>query len=411
MPTQSKLENTWKEQKVVADDGSAQDWFGSAVAVCGDWAFIGAKNKTVGSNASQGVVYVFKKIQGTWVQTQKLTASDGQAVDQFGSTIAVSNGIVLIAAPFAKIGTNTWQGAVYVFTPSRSSPSSTAPWVQRKKLVAARGTAFLTFGTSLAMNAEYALIGAGGTYSAGQQIPRTVYVFRRDKATTAASENWTEKQLLENPRPQDPGNFFGGSLTLSKDLALIGARTSTINDNPGQGLAYVYARSGAGWKLTDTLMASDGAPRDNFGSSVALYENSALVGAQGVFTVGSSGGAVYQFQPSGSGWQQTQKFSATPGSALSLFGAAMSASNEGALLIGAYATNNYRGAAYLFNIRKDTWLQRKELLANDGVAGNVFGYYTALDGETILVGSYTAQVNDNLKQGAAYFYRIPKNLP
>src|SRR5690349_8029345 len=102
MPTQSKLENTWREQKVVANDGSAQDWFGSAVAVCGDWAFIGAKNKTVGNNASQGVVYVFKKIQGTWVQTQKLTANDGQAVDQFGSTIAVSNGVVLIAAPFAK---------------------------------------------------------------------------------------------------------------------------------------------------------------------------------------------------------------------------------------------------------------------------------------------------------------------
>ena len=136
-----------------------------------------------------------------------------------------------------------------------------------------------------------------------------------------------------------------------------------------------------------------------------------MVGAQGVFTVGPSGGAVYQFEQSRGEWKQTQKFSATPGVSLSLFGADMDVSKNGTLLVGAYATSNYSGAAYFFNFRNGTWMQRVKLTASDSSAGSVFGYYAALDENTILIGAYTAQVGSNSKQGAAYFYTIPRNLP
>lgn len=136
-----------------------------------------------------------------------------------------------------------------------------------------------------------------------------------------------------------------------------------------------------------------------------------LVGAHGATVDGNlSQGAVYRFNFRRGNWEQTQKILAKDGTAINLFGASVSLS-ENRLLVGAYAVDNYRGAAYMFAMKGGTWQLMKTLRASDGVSGDVFGYYSTLSTTDALVGAYAATINGNQKQGAAYFYALPQIGP
>ncbi len=391
----------WNEQKVVADDGTPEAWFGSAVAIAGNIALVGAKNASVNGQQSQGAVYVFRKTSGVWTQVQKLVASDGAAGDQFGSAVALFGSTAIITAPLASIDDKIWQGAAYVFT-----CTDTFAWSQRQQLLAKGGAAFDTFGVSVAMDAKHAFIGSGGSTHAGQQIPRRVHIYRQGSRGT--STHWTGIQLFDSPLPDDPTSSFGASLAVSGDLAVIGARAANVDGKVGQGMIFVCGHSGKRWRMTDKLTASDGAARDNFGVSVAVHENTILAGAPGATIDGNvSQGAAYVLRKARHEWKQQQKLTASAGPGLGLFGASVSLTSNTAL-VGAYAANNYRGAAFLFRKQGRAWVGTDKFTASDGAPGDVFGYYSALDRRTTaLVGAYTAKVNGNAKQGAAYFLTAP----
>jgi hypothetical protein len=78
--------------------------------------------------------------------------------------------------------------------------------------------------------------------------------------------------------------------------------------------------------------------------------------------------------------------------------------DKATILVGAYAAQNYRGAAYVFDRTPGDWVQSGKLQASDGVAGNVYGYYSVIQAKTALVGAYTATVDGAAKRGAAYFH-------
>ena len=391
----------WKEQKVTAGDGGPEDWFGTNAAISGDIALIAAKNAIVDGKRGQGAVYVFMRSNGVWKQTQKIVAKDGGPSDQFGNSIRLAGSTAFIAAPIATIDGILWQGAVYVFTLSRNR------WIQRQKIVLSEPRAFDTFGISVTLTENQALIGSGGARNTAQQtVPRKVHVFKRVRSSQF-KDIWIETQVLENPNPEDENNMFGASLIMSETFALVGARAASINNNVGQGAVYVYSKSGDSWSLSKMLTANDGAANDGFGVSLALYDNAALVGASGVQITGPSEGAVYEFGYSGGIWKQTQKFIPSDSAPLSLFGASLSLWENRQLLVGSYAADAHRGSAYVFRNQRGHWTQVKKLTASDRAPGDVFGYYTALAADTALVGAYTAQIGGNSKQGAAYFYTAP----
>lgn len=382
----------WLEQKVTAIDGTPEAWFGSAVAISGDTALVGAFNSIVDGKPGQGAVYAFRKVGDAWQQVQKLVADDGAASDQFGRAIAINGNMAIITAPLATIEGDIWRGAAYVFVRSGSR------WEQRLKLVDANGGPFDTFGTCIAFDADYALIGSGGASQGGEYIDRAVHVFRHDPKSKAFT--WAQHQKLETQDPDDPTSSFGASVALDGKTALIGARAKNV----GQGMVYVYAETAGSWSLVDKLGASDGAPRANFGVSLALENGHAFIGAPGATINGNiSQGATYVFQQGSTGWKEIQKVVDPDGTAICLFGASVNVS-FGRLLVGGYATQNYRGAAHIFERDCDQWQKAQSLVASDAAPGNVFGYFTALDAKTALVGAYTATIQGNAKQGAAYFY-------
>src|SRR5690606_9936782 len=133
--------------------------------------------------------------------------------------------------------------------------------------------------------------------------------------------------------------------------------------------------------------------RANFGVSMAAGDGTALIGAPGATINGNiSQGAAYVFEQSPTGWAETAKLVTASGTAISLFGASVSLDQGSVALVGAYAYQNYRGAAYVFRKQHGAWVETDTLQASDGVPGNVYGYYSTIVGKTALVGSYTAKV-------------------
>ncbi len=104
-----------QQQKLTASDGAVGDQFGYAVALDGATALVGAGSDDVGTNNSQGSAYFFTRSGAGWSQQQKLIANDGTANDFFGTAVALDGGTALVGAWLDNIGANTDQGSAYVF--------------------------------------------------------------------------------------------------------------------------------------------------------------------------------------------------------------------------------------------------------------------------------------------------------
>jgi hypothetical protein len=149
------VNGTWLQmQKLEANDTVAGDSFGYALAIDGSTALIGAPTATIVGNVRQGAAYVFTLSNITWVQSQKLIASDGFTNDEFGWSIGLNGVNAVIGARDATVGSNTLQGAAYGFG------SSQGVWTQNYKFTSSDGVAGDGFGVAVARGAGTALIGA-----------------------------------------------------------------------------------------------------------------------------------------------------------------------------------------------------------------------------------------------------------
>ena len=377
----------WLEQKVSSDDGATDDQFGWSVIFAGTTAFVSAPNTTVGSNAGQGAVYVFTKSNGTWTQSQKLTADDGAAGDAFGISVALSGSTVIIGAP----NTNTFQGAAYVFTESGGS------WSQVQKLTADDGTQFNQFGWSIAIQGDLAMVGSISATVGQNSSQGAVYMFSQ------SGGSWTQTQKFSSDDGVS-GDSFGWSIALDGDTALIGTGFVTVNGNEFQGAAYFFDGSTGTWTQTQKVTASNGAAFDFFGLAVVLVDDEALIGADGAGSDEfSNEGAAYAFTNSGGTWSETQQLLADDGQSSDSFGESLAFDGNTAL-VGAPGVNNSQGAAYVFDFSGGTFTQVKKLAASDGGEGDLFGWSAAFADNTALIGAYQATVGKNVRQGAAYFF-------
>ncbi len=183
---------------------------------------------------------------------------------------------------------------------------------------------------------------------------------------------WSQQQILHQVGiDSEPNDEFGSAVALSADgnTALIGAEKRSDS----MGAAYVFVRDGTTWRSqTDpAFVANDGMAGDHFGISVALSAdgNTALIGAQ---TRHSDRGAAYVFVRSGTTWSQqtTPPLLASDGADFDFFGVSVAFSANGnTALIGAFARDGERGAAYVFVRSGTTWTQQTSppLTASDGM--------------------------------------------
>ena len=204
-------------------------------------------------------------------------------------------------------------------------------------------------------------------------------------------------------------DFFGSSVALSGDTALVGASGHTVGTNGLQGAAYVFVRSGSSWSQQGPeLVAGDGAYNDEFGYSVAVSGDTALVGAIEHDVGAKAGqGAAYAFVRSGTVWTQQAELTAGDGIAHDWFGHSVALFGDTAV-VGANLARWERGAAYVFVRSGSSWSQQGPALVHgDDAASDAFGYSVALSGDSALVGAPWHHVGTNPGQGAAYVFTLP----
>jgi hypothetical protein len=273
--------------------------------------------------------------------------------------------------------------------------------IQQAHLTAGDGVASDYFGHSVAVSGDTALIGAIWDDVGGNADQGSAYVFVRSGA------GWLQQTKLTVPDGA-AGDYFGWSVALDGETAVVGARNDAIGTNAGQGSAYVFARSGTAWILQAKLTAADGGANDAFGSSVAVHGDTALVAATGHDVGGRTDqGAAYAFARSGASWSQQAELTASDGAAGDFFGCSVALAGDTSL-VGAsghdIGGNTNQGAAYVFVRSGTAWSQQARLAAADGAANDAFGSSVAVSGDTAVVGAPRHDVGGRADQGAAYVF-------
>ena len=290
-----------------------------------------------------------------------------------------------------------FSGSVYVF-----ARGTDGTWSQVQILSASDGAAGNFFGWSVAVNGATALIGARGNGD-DPTFPGAAYVFVKGEDGL-----WTQAQKL-TANDGVGSDEFGYSVALLDAAALIGARAQNEKGILA-GAAYLFSRDTNGqWTQQRKFTASDGVSGDEFGYSVALLANTALVGArfameeeedpEEVTDVATPRpGAVYVYElrtgENGPAWEEVQKLLASDGTTGDEFGGSLAASGD-SLLIGARNENvngPIVGAVYLFTRTREAetpslWEERQKILPQDGASGDAFGSSLALAGEVAVIGS------------------------
>jgi len=387
-----------RQAELTAADGAAGDWFGSSVALAGDTALVGAPGRDAGGKKEAGAAYVFVRSGGAWTLQQKLSAGDGAAGDWFGSSVALAGDTALVGSLYHATAGKADAGAAYVFTRSGDA------WTQQQKLGAGDGAAADWFGSSVALAGDTALVGAPGRDAAGRFWAGAAYVFTRSAGA------WTQQAELAADALAEY-DWFGSSVALSRDTALVGARFHATAGRDDAGTAYVFVHSDGTWTQQQELSAGDGAEGDSFGSSVALAGDAALVGAPYHATAGKVDvGAAYVITRSSGAWTQQQELGAGDGTAQDEFGASVALSGDTALVGALYhasAGQADAGAAYVFIRSAGVWTQRQTLSADeDGDAQDEFGSSVALAGDTALVGAPFHATAGRDDAGAAYVFLL-----
>src|SRR5262245_8555410 len=373
---------------MASNDAPADYHFGNAVALSGEKALIGAY--LYGSD-DRGMVFTFKRGAAGWAQTDGTEAPNPTAGAHFGVSLALSGDTMVAGASLGPFQTGVDRRSAYVFVYDDE-------WNPVRRLGPELGSANDAFGYAVALDGDTVLVGAyrsdavandqGAAYAFALRDSRSV---ERQKLTAADGV---------------AGAQFGYAVALDGDTLAVGALYDASGANGSQGSVYVFARSGATWTLQQKLTANDGADGDQFGHAVALSGDTLVVGANGD-DVGGNGnqGSAYVFTRNGVVWTQRQKLTAVgiDGLAGDNFGASVSLSGQ-TVVVGAPGVNNSQGSAYVFRFNGSVWTQQAKLSANDGAAGDFFGYALALDGDTLAVGAEDDTIGANARQGSAYVF-------
>ena len=196
---------------------------------------------------------------------------------------------------------------------------------------------------------------------------------------------WSEQQKL-TASDGASSDFFGSSVSISGDTAVIGASPSDS--------AYVYVRSNGVWSEQQKLTASDGEGNDEFGYSVSISGDTAVIGAW-------RSDSAYVYVRSNGVWTEQQKL--TTSDPVEYFGESVSISGDAAVIgaSGDDVNGSDSGSAYVYVRSNGVWTEQQKLTAGDGAANDLFGESVSISGNIAVIGAYQDDDNGS-NSGSAY---------
>ena len=350
-------------------------------------------------------------------ETEKLTASDADLSDAFGFSVSISGNTAIVGAYFDDGATfNT--GAAYIFERNAGGANM---WNEVRKITASdanadsNGGIGFQFGISVSISGDTAIVGANGTDGALPNIG-SAYIFERN---AGGANNWGEVRK-HNGRAAGGGNQFGFSVSISGNTAIVGA-PEYFNEtrNTRLGSAYIFERNAGGannWGEVRQLNASDIDANDEFGFSVSISDNTAIVGNFRNDDAGQDSGSAYIFERNTGGannWGEVVKLTASDAAATDYFGFSVSISGDTAI-VGAFLNDNNAGtnsgSAYIFERNAggaNNWGEVRQLNASDAAAFDSFGISVSISGDTAIVG---AVGNDDAGTTSGSTYIFKRNM-
>jgi FG-GAP repeat len=341
--------------------------FGVSVAVSGATAVVGSF-ATNGTKAAVGTAYIYAKSGNRWQAAPAAVLHDppGAGGDEFGISVAVSGGTVVVGAS----GTRHGSGAAYVYTKGTAGWPTT-PTATLNDPASTRRVSD-GFGISVAVSGGTVVVGASGTrHGSG-----AAYIYTRGTAGWPA----TPAVRLNDP-PAARGGSFGYSTAISGGTVVVGAPGTSAEP----GAAFIYAEGTAGWPTAPTV-SLPGPARvngDGFGYSAAVSGGTAVIGAA---NVSNDTGHAYIYTEGTAGWPVARTITLNdPASATGdLFGSSVAVSG-GRVVVGAPGSSA-AGNAYVYAISTAGWPAAPTTVLRHPAGTATFGYATAADGTTALVG-------------------------
>lgn len=408
-------DGSWKQVKKICPSArAAQNNFGFSVSISGSYVVVGAytEDRTglgLFTLDDAGAAYIFQKDQGgedNWGEVKRITASVPGASDEFGYSVAVSGDYVVVGALLdsqdgAEANTKSQAGSAYIFKKDQGGANN---WGQLKKIAASDRAVTDLFGVSVAISGDNIIVGAylddiinsGGTtvWDAG-----SAYIFNKLQGGT---DNWgqvkkvTATTLVEN-------GAFGKSVAVSGDNLIVGSEKDA-------GTAYIYSRNKGGanvWGAVKKLAAATPASTDNFGHSVSINGDYAIVGApfesqnSNEENMVNRSGSAYIFKRnlgSADNWGQVKKITASYRQENDAFGSSVAIYGQN-VLVGASDEDDDEaegnalsgaGSAYVFNAASggtDNWGFVRKMIMEDMTPGDNFGYSVSISGKYAIVGA------------------------
>lgn len=385
-----------------------------------------------------------------WNQIIKVTASNNGGAssrsidDGYAYSVAISGSYAIVGGMQEDSDANGLNniidaGAAYILF------NDDGNWVQIKKITAPVRGFGDAFGLSVAMDGDYAVVGAfledeDASETNAVQDAGSAYVFRKDQGGT---DNWGLVKKITAP-VRSVADQFGSSVSISGDYLIVGAfnededadELNTLNDS---GSAYIFKKDAGGtdnWGLIKKVCAGTRAADDWFGFSVSLHGDYAVVGAyredEDALEANtlSASGAAYIFMKDQGGadnWGLVKKLTATIRAANDNFGTSVSINGD-YIIVGApsesedaseanFLTN--AGAAFIFKKDHggaDNWGQLIKLVPAIRAASDGFGFSVSINGSYAIAGAQgesedASESNTLNRAGGAYLFRKDQGGP
>ena len=380
--------------KIVSANREGRAEYGTSVDITENFAIVGASRETVAS----GAAYIYSKDnQGTWSYSQRLAAADPNQGAEYGGGVKFSDDYLVVAAGRADVSGTQRAGALYIYDYQNNN------WEFGTKLIASDMSDDAKLGmnpTSLDVDSNTIVAGAPGENG----WVGSVYVFTKEAGT------WAETQKILSPNSQG-SDVFGVGVSISGDYLVVGA-----NEVDGRkGAAYVYLKnSGGTFDYVQTLMASDAANNNFFGTSISLSGDQLVVGAYGA---NLEQGAAYIFEKDNQGtWVEVQKLVGNTSTEGTQFGWSTDIQSDYIVVSAPHIYGLEAGEVYFYKRESSgTWVEDQVIQGADTVGEDFYGWSIAMHDNQLIAGAPWEDHDENGgneidRAGSAYIFMDPSLL-
>jgi len=391
--------------KRFASDGAAAEEYGVSVDIDGDYAIVGSNQKNATGQNVGSAYLLFRDKSGAnkWGQVIQLTSPAPAPGDNYGASVAISGGVAAVGAPlFDDQFAN--QGVVFIFHQNANNPEQ---WDFVKIVHSNDAVSADNFGASVALDGERLLVGCPLNDQSGANAG-AAYAFYRN---LGGANNWGQAAKMIATTGAADDNM-GVSVALDGDYAIVGANgVDGLQQNAGA--AYIFGRNQFGpdaWGQVAKIRAKQEGQNDNFGASVGISGPWAIVGADRNDLKGADAGAAFIFYKNQNGinnsWGQNQILLDYNGQAGDHFGSAVGIDEPYAVVTAKgdnpFGAGSGRGFVYLLD--GSAWVAVDQLTDGGGQADDALGSTAAISGRNIILGVPQDNSGSNNNQGAVLIY-------